>query len=62
MKNWQILILVGIMIIFIAIGWYAFEYDGDDQTIKYSIGVVVIVGLFFMICSYFSYTKKKSNE
>lgn len=56
---WQLLLLIGVFIIFITIGWYAKVYGGDDETIKYAVWIIGIVGVAFIIGSIVSYTKKE---
>lgn len=61
--GWKTLMLIGVIVLFLTIGWYAFEYEGDSETIKYAVIIVLIVGFAFILGSYFSFIKaKKRNE
>jgi len=60
--NWEVYALFGIFVIFITIGWYALEYDGDTETIKYSVWTIIIVGMVSTIGSFFSWRKKQKSK
>lgn len=66
-NSWENYILLGILMLFVSVGWYAMYYENDAATMKLSMAIVGVVGAVFMIGSFVSWKKKqriikKNNE
>jgi len=58
--GWETALLAGILSLFVVGGWFAFYNDDDgDLTMKFCMGLVGVVGTFFLVGSFFSWRKKQ---
>lgn len=62
LNSWETFAFFGVLALFVSNGWYAMMYEGDNETIKYSMIIVGIVGGLFIVASFFNWRKKKRNK